>query len=90
MNTLFIQHTGIVSVCSLVHWPLVLEVIGLIPAAGEEIFRCPNMFSLVSFAGMTLDEVLDGGGGGWRGVWNSLISKNLAPYSLSLKYLLIL
>ena len=31
-------------------------------------------------------EGLDGGGG----VWNSLISKNLAHYSLSLKYLLIL
>ena len=29
-----------------------------------------------------------GGGGG--GVWNSLISKNLAHYSLSLKFLLIL
>ena len=26
---------------------------GLIPAAGEETFRCPNMLSLVSFAGMT-------------------------------------
>ena len=25
---------------------------GSIPAAGEEIFRCPNMFSLVSAAGM--------------------------------------
>ena len=35
---------------------------------------------------------LDGGGGGWggAGVWNSLISKNLAHYSLSLKFLLIL
>ena len=33
-------------------------------------------------------EGLDGGGGG--GVWNSLISKNLAHYSLSLKFLLIL
>ena len=36
-----------------------------------------------------LDEVLDGGGGG-GGVWNSLISKYLAHYSLSLKFLLIL
>ena len=27
-----------------------------IPAAGEEKFRCPNIFSLVSFAGMTLDK----------------------------------
>ena len=32
-----------------------------------------------------LDEGLDRGG-----VWNSLISKNLAHYSLSLKFLLIL
>ena len=32
-----------------------------------------------------LVEGLDGGG-----VWNSLISKNLAHYSLSLKFLLIL
>ena len=29
---------------------------GLIPAAGEETFRCPNMLSLVSFAGMTLNK----------------------------------
>ena len=29
---------------------------GLIPAAGEETFWCPNMLSLVSFAGMTLNE----------------------------------
>ena len=35
-----------------------------------------------------LDEGLYGGGGG--GVWNSLIIKNLAHYSLSLKFLLIL
>ena len=28
----------------------------LIPAAGEETFWCPNMFSLVSFAGMTLNK----------------------------------
>ena len=35
-----------------------------------------------------LDEGLDGGEGG--GVWNSLISKNLAHYSLSLKFLPIL
>ena len=28
----------------------------LIPAAGEEIFRCPNMFNLVSFAWLTLDK----------------------------------
>ena len=41
---------------SLVHWPLVPEVMGLIPAAGEKTFRCPNMFSLVSFAGMTLGK----------------------------------
>ena len=34
-----------------------------------------------------INEGLDGGGGG---VWNSLISKNLVHYSLSLKYLLIL
>ena len=32
-------------------------------------------------------EGLDGGG---EGVWNSLISKNLAHYSLSLKFLPIL
>ena len=29
---------------------------GLIPAAGEEIFWCPNMLSLVFFAGMTLNK----------------------------------
>ena len=29
---------------------------GLIPAAGEEKFRCPDMLSLVSFAGMTLNK----------------------------------
>ena len=34
-------------------------------------------------------EGLDVGGGG-GGVWNSLINKNLAHYSLSLKFLLIL
>ena len=33
-----------------------LEVMGLIPTAGEERFRCPNMLSLVSFAGMTLHK----------------------------------
>ena len=36
-------------------------------------------------------EGLDGGwGGGWGVVSNSLISKNLVHYSLSLKFLLIL
>ena len=29
---------------------------GWIPAAGEETFWCPNMLSLVSFAGMTLNK----------------------------------
>ena len=29
---------------------------GLILAAGEETFWCPNMLSLVSFAGMTLNK----------------------------------
>ena len=29
---------------------------GLIPEAGEETFWCPNMLSLVSFAGMTLNK----------------------------------
>ena len=29
---------------------------GLIPAAGEETFWCPNMLSLMSFAGMTLNK----------------------------------
>ena len=38
------------------HWPLVLEVMDSISAAGEETFRCPNMLSLVSFAGMTLNK----------------------------------
>ena len=38
------------------HWPLELEVMGAIPTAGEEKFWCPNMFSLVSFAGITLDK----------------------------------
>ena len=33
-----------------------LEVMGSIPAAGEEIFRCPNMLSLVSFARMTRNK----------------------------------
>ena len=36
-------------------WPLVLEVMGSIPAAGEEKFRCPNILSLVLFAGITLN-----------------------------------
>ena len=40
----------------LMHWPLVLEVMGLIPAAGGEKFQCLNMLSLVSFARMTLDK----------------------------------
>ena len=40
---------------------------------------------------MHVKEGLDGGGGGGGGrVSNSLISKNLAHYSLSLKFLLIL
>ena len=30
---------------------------GLIPAAGEDTFWCPNMLSLVSFAGMTLNKI---------------------------------
>ena len=29
---------------------------GLIPAAGEETFWCPNMLSLMSFAGMTVNK----------------------------------
>ena len=29
---------------------------GLIPAAGEETFWCPNMLSVVSIAGMTLNK----------------------------------
>ena len=29
---------------------------GVIPAAGEETFWCPNMLSLVSFVGMTLNK----------------------------------
>ena len=29
---------------------------GLIPATGEETFWCPNMLSIVSFAGMTLNK----------------------------------
>ena len=29
---------------------------GSIPAAGEEKFQCPNMLSLVSFAGMILNK----------------------------------
>ena len=33
-----------------------LAVTGLISAAGKEKFRCPNMLSLVSFAGMTLNK----------------------------------
>ena len=33
-----------------------LGVLGSICAAGEEKFRCPNMHSLVSFAGMTLNK----------------------------------
>ena len=37
-----------------------------------------------------IDEGLDGGGGRGGGVWNSLISKKIAHYSLSLKVLLIL
>ena len=30
----------------------------LIPAAGEETFWCPNMLSLVAFAGMTLHNTV--------------------------------
>ena len=33
-----------------------LEVMGSIPAAGEETFQCLNMPSLVSFAAMTLNK----------------------------------
>ena len=32
------------------------QVMGSIPAAGEDKIRCPNMFSLVSFAWMILDK----------------------------------
>ena len=32
---------------------------GLIPAAGEETIWCPNMLSLVSFAGITLNKCAD-------------------------------
>ena len=48
---------------------------------------------LYYWRGIRIVEGLDvwmGGGGGGGGVWNSLISKNLAHYSLSLKFLLIL
>ena len=38
------------------HWPLVLEVMGWIPATGDEKIWCPNMLSLVSFTGMTLNK----------------------------------
>ena len=48
---------------------------------------CSNAFA-AAVSNSTLAEGLDGGEGG--GVWNSLISKNLAHYSLSLKFLLIL
>ena len=45
----------------------------------------------VCYCGLAgIGEGLDGGGGGGGGVWNSLISKNLPHYSLSLKFLLIL
>ena len=40
----------------LAHRPLVLEVMGSIPVAVEEKFLCPNMLSVVSFAGMTLNK----------------------------------
>ena len=33
-----------------------LKVMGLLPVAGEEKFWYPNMLSLVSFAGMTLNK----------------------------------
>ena len=36
-------------------WLFVLEVMHSTSAAGEETFRCRNIISLVSFAGMTLD-----------------------------------
>ena len=32
------------------------RMLELIPAAGEETFWCPNMLSLVSFAGVTLNK----------------------------------
>ena len=38
------------------HTGLSARMSGLIPAAGEETFWCPNMLSLVSFAGMTLNK----------------------------------
>ena len=31
-------------------------MLGLIPAAGEQTFWCPNMLSLLSFAGTTLNK----------------------------------
>ena len=40
------------------HLPLVLEVPGSIPARSEKKIGCPNMLSLVSFAGMTLDKCI--------------------------------
>ena len=46
-----------------------------------------NIIAKRQFEKAFMKEGLDGGGGG---VWNSLISKNLAHYSLSLKFLLIL
>ena len=48
-----------------------------------------NVVYIDFYARHPIQEGLDGGGGG-GGVWNSLISKNLAHYSLSLKFLLIL
>ena len=40
------------------HLPLVLEVPGSIPLTRRGKFRCPNTFSLVSIAGMTLDKCI--------------------------------
>ena len=53
-----LMRPGSVVVQWLAHLPLMLEVPGLIPAHGEENFWCPNMRSVVSFAGMTLDKCM--------------------------------
>ena len=59
----------------------------------SQFWLCCSLESKVLIAGKPFMRVWiggEGGGGGGGGVWNSLISKNLVHYSLSLKFLLIL
>ena len=65
--------------------------------AALDILRQLSFCRFHNYTAVAITEGLDGGGSGrgrgsgaGGGVWNSLISKNLAHYSLSLNFLLIL